>query len=62
MLQEDHDVFTVDHPTVAVDLKVARPSPIAYSLTRMLSVAYEHNQVYVYFILKLLRISETVTC
>ena len=33
---------------------------VAYPLKRTLSVAYEHNQAYVYFILKLLRISETV--
>ena len=43
-------VFTVDHPAVAVELKVDRP--IAYLLTWTLSVAY--------FIVKLLRISETV--
>ena len=35
-------VFTVDHPAVAVELKVARP------MTRMMSVECEHNQVYVY--------------
>ena len=44
--------FTVDHHlAVSVDLKVARP--IAYTLALTLSVAY--------FILKLLRILETVT-
>ena len=43
--------FTVDHPAVAMEPKVARP--IAYPLARTLSVAY--------FILKLLRILETVT-
>ena len=53
-------MFPDDHPAVAVELNVARP--IAYPLTRTNQVAYEHNQVHVYFILKLLRISETVTC
>ena len=47
-------------PNVAVKLKVA--GPIGYPLTRTLSVACEHSQVYVYFILKPLRISETVAC
>ena len=60
MLEEGYDVLTVDHPAVAVELEVARP--VGYPLTRTLSMAYEHNQVFVYFILKLLRISETVTC
>ena len=60
MLQEGYDDITVDHPAVAVEGKVTRP--IAYPLTWMLSVAYEHSQVYVYFILNLLRTSETVTC
>ena len=59
MLLKDHDVFTVDHPAVAVELKVARP--ITYPLTQALSLSYEHNQVHVYFILRLLKISETVT-
>ena len=53
-------MFTVDHPAVVVELKVAWP--ITCILTRTLSVAYKHNQIYVYFILKLLGISETVTC
>ena len=60
MLQEGHDVFTVGHPAVAVELKVARPT--AYPFTRTLSVAHKHSQVYVYLILKLFRISETITC
>ena len=60
ILSEGYDVFTIGHPAVAVELKVARP--VAYPLTWTLSVAYEHTQVYGYLILKLLRISETVTC
>ena len=59
MLQEGYYVFTLNHPAVAAKLKVA--GPIAYSLARTLSMAYEHSKVYVYFILKLLRISETAT-
>ena len=51
--------FTVDYPAVAVEPKATRP--ITYILTRPLSVAYERNQLYLYFILKLLRILETVT-
>ena len=39
-----NDVFTDSHP--------------AYPLNRTLSVAYKHNQIYVYFILKLLIISD----
>ena len=60
MLKEGYDVCTADHPAFAVELNVGRP--IAYRLTRTLSVAYERNQIYLYFILKLLRISETGTC
>ena len=57
MLSQGCDVSTVDYLAVAVELKVARP--IAYPLTQTLGVAYEHNQAYVYFILKLLiRITE----
>ena len=41
----------MDHPADAVEQKVARP--VAFSLAWTLSVGYEHNQVYVYFILKL---------
>ena len=37
MFQEGYDVFTVNHPAVAVELKVARP--IAYPLARTLIVA-----------------------
>ena len=51
MLLVGYDVFTVDHPAVAVELKVARL--IAYPLARMLRVAY--------LIIKLLRISYTLT-
>ena len=58
-MYEDYDFVTVGHPAVAVELKVA--GLVAYSLTRTLSVTHNHNQVYVYFILKLLRISETIT-
>ena len=36
----------VDHPSVAVELKVARL--VAYPLTWMLSVAHKHNQMYVF--------------
>ena len=50
MLCESYD-FTVDLSVVAVELNVA--GPIAYPLARTLSVAY--------FILKLLRISKTIT-
>ena len=53
-------MFSVGHSAVAAELKVARPR--AYPLTWTLNVAHKHNQVYVCFILKLLRISETVTC
>ena len=60
MLLESYEIFTVDHTSVAVELTAARP--IAYLLTRTLRVAYEHKKVYVYFILNLLGISETVTC
>ena len=42
MLSEGYDIFTVNDPSVAAELKVARP--IACPLTRTLSVAYEHNQ------------------
>ena len=52
-----YDVYTVDHLAVAVELKVARTIP--YSLTQMLNVVYEHNQVCVYFILKLLKVPES---
>ena len=45
---------------VVVELKVT--GPIAYPLTQTSSVAYEHNQLCVYFILKLLTISETFVC
>ena len=54
-----YDVFKVDHAAVLVEPKVARP--IACPLTWKLSVVNEHSQVSVYFILKLLRTSETVT-
>ena len=61
MLQVNYVVFTVYHPAVAVELKVDRT--VIYPLTQMMSMADEHNQVYVYFILKLLRIPKTVvTC
>ena len=53
-------VFTIGHTAVAVELKVVRP--VAHLLTQTPSVAHEHNQVYVDFILKLLSTSETVTC
>ena len=39
MWYEGNDIFTVERPAVAVELKVARS--IAYPK----SVAYEHNQV-----------------
>ena len=54
MLKEGYDVFIVDHPTVAVELRIDRP--LAYPLTQTLRVAYELNQVYA-----LWRISGTVT-
>ena len=54
MLKEDYDVFKV---AVAVELKIARP--MAYPLTQTLRVAYENNQVYVYFIPKLLRVIDS---
>ena len=43
-----------------VTLKVA--GHIAYPLSPSLCEAYKHKQVHVYLLLKLLRISETVTC
>ena len=43
-----------------MELKLHRSK--ASPLTRTMTVAYEHNRVYVNLILKLLRISETVTC
>ena len=46
MSQEGYDVFTVDHPTVAVDLKLARP--IAHPLTQTLSVWYMSTTKYMF--------------
>ena len=48
-VQEGYDVFTVGHPAVAVELKIAWP--IDCPLSRTLSVAHKNNQVNVYFIL-----------
>ena len=48
------------HPAVAVELKAVRP--IAYPLTLTLNVAHKDNQVYIYFIQKLLRVLKTVIC
>ena len=60
MLYEGYDVYTADHPAVVVELKVT--VPIAYPLTLGRRAWHINTTKYVYFILEVLRISETVAC